>query len=61
MTSREAITEQAILETFKDSGVLGSFEKLSANERNEIIGAITSLKSEDKQVQMILNFIDRLS
>lgn len=30
-------------------------------ERNEIIGKIIPLKSEDKQVKMILKYIDQLS
>lgn len=61
LTSNEQITEKEVLETFKDSDVLKSFEKLSGDERNEIIGKITSLKSEEKQVKMILKYIDQLS
>jgi hypothetical protein len=61
LTLKEQITEKEVLETFKDSGVLKSFKKLTENERNEIIGKITSLKSEDKQVKMILKYIDQLS
>lgn len=61
LTSKEQITEKEVLETFKDSGVLKSFKQLTEDERNEIIGKITSLKSEDKQVKMILKYIDQLS
>ena len=61
LTSKEQITENEVLESFKDSGVLKSFKKLTEDERNEIIGKITSLKSEDKQVKMILKYIDQLS
>jgi len=61
LTSKEQITEKEVLETFKDSGVLKAFKKLTEDERNEIIGKITSLKSEDKQVKMILKYIDQLS
>jgi Domain of unknown function (DUF1905) len=61
LTSREQITEKEVLETFKDSGVLKTFKKLTEDERNEIIGKITSAKSEDKQVKMILKYIDQLS
>ena len=61
LTSREQITEKEVLETFKDSGVLKAFKKLSEEDRNEIIGKIISLKSEDKQVKMILKYIDQLS
>jgi uncharacterized protein YdeI (YjbR/CyaY-like superfamily) len=61
LTSKEQITEKEVLETFKDSGVLKAFKKLTEAERNEIIRKITSLKSEDKQVKMILKYIDQLS
>lgn len=60
LTSKEQITEKEVLETFKDSGVLKAFIKLTEAERNEIIGKITSLKSEYKQVKMILKYIDQL-
>lgn len=61
LTSKERITEKEVLETFKDSGVLKAFKKLAEDDRNEIIGKITSLTSEDKQVKMILKYIDHLS
>jgi ribosomal protein S25 len=61
LTSKEQITEKEILETFKDSGVLIAFKKLSEDQRNEIFGKITSLKSEGKQVKIILKYIDQLS
>ena len=61
LTSKEQITEKEVLETFKDSGVLKAFKKLTEDEQNEIVGKITSLKSEDKQVKMILKYIDQLS
>ncbi|SMG34992.1 protein of unknown function [Marivirga sericea] len=60
-TSSEQITEKEVLETFKDSGVLTAFKKMPEEERNEIIGKIIPLKSEDKQVKMILKYIDQLS
>lgn len=61
LTTGEKITEEEILETFKDSGVLTVFKKLLANERNEIIGNIISQKSEDKQTKAIIKHIDKLS
>lgn len=61
LTSKEQVTEKEVLETFKDSGVLKAFKKLSEGERNVIIGKITSLKSEDKQVKIILKYINQLS
>ncbi|RDB02443.1 DUF1905 domain-containing protein [Runella aurantiaca] len=61
LTSKEQITEKDVLETFKDSGVLNAFKKLTEDERNEIIKKIASLKSEDKKIKMILKYIDQLS
>ena len=61
LTSKEQITEKEVLETFKDSGVLKSFKQLTEDEQNEIIGKITSLKSDDKQVKVILKYIDQLT
>jgi len=61
LTSKEQITESELLATFKDANVLKAFKQLPADERNEIIGKITSLKSDDKQIKMILKFIDQLS
>ncbi|MHA8080242.1 YdeI/OmpD-associated family protein [Aquirufa regiilacus] len=61
LASKEQITEKEILTTFEDSDVLSAFEKLTGNEQREIISQITSLKSEDKQIKMILKYIDQLS
>ena len=61
LTSKERTTEKEVLETFKDSEVLKAFKKLSNEEREEIIGKITALKSDDKQVKMISKYIDQLS
>ena len=61
LTSKEQITEKEVLETFKDSGVLKAFKQLTEDEQNEIIGKITSLKSDDKQVKVILKYIDQLT
>lgn len=61
LTSKEQITEKEILETFKESGVLKAFKKLTDEEQKEIIGKIASTKSEDKQIKVILKFIDQLN
>lgn len=61
LTLKEQIAEKEILETFKESGVLKTFKKLTDEEQKEIIGKITSTKSEDKQIKVILKFIDQLS
>lgn len=60
LNSKEQITEKEILETFKESGVLKAFKKLTDDEQNEIIGKIASAKSEDKQIKMIVKYIDQL-
>ena len=61
LISKEQITEKEILETFKESGVLKPFKKLTDEEQKEIIGKIASTKSEDKQIKVILKYIDQLS
>jgi len=61
LTSKEQITEKEILETFKESGILKTFKKLTDEEQKEIIGKIASIKSEDKQIKVILKYIDQLS
>ncbi len=61
MSSKEQISEMEILETFKESGVLDVFVNLSEVERSTIISKISSMKSEEKQIETILKFIDQLS
>jgi len=61
LSTKQQITEKQVLETFQESGVLKPFKKLSSAARTEIIRKITSLKSEDKQIKMILEIIERLS
>ena len=61
LNPKEQITEKEILATFRDSNVLSAFDILSTNEKNKIIEKITSLQSEEKQIKMILKFIEQLS
>ncbi len=61
LTSKEQITKKEILATFNESGVLKVFKKLIEDEQNEIIRKITSQKTDEQQVKMILKFIDQLS
>lgn len=61
LTSKGQISKKEILETFKDSNVLKAFKKLTEDEQNEIMDKITSTKSEDKQVKVILRYIDQLN
>lgn len=60
LASKEQISEKEIIETFKDSGVLEAFKNLSEDERNNIVGKITSTKSEDKQTKIMLKLIEQL-
>lgn len=61
LNSKEEVTENVILETFRESCVLKTFEKLTKDEKNEIISEITSKKSEEKQIKAILKFIKKFS
>ncbi len=61
LTPQKQITEQQVLETFKDAGVIETYQKHTKEEQKEMIGKIMSLKSEEKQVKMILRYIDQLS
>jgi hypothetical protein len=61
LSDKEKITEIQVLETFKESGVLEAFEKLNAEEKNEILESIFSQKNEEKQIKLIINIIDKLS
>lgn len=58
---KEQITENEIVASFKDAGVLKAFQQLLEDERNEIIGKITAITTEDKQVKIILKFIEQLN
>ena len=60
-TKKERITEKQILETFKESEVLKAFEKLNEEEKNEIFDSIISQTNEEKQIKIIVKYIDKLS
>ena len=55
------ITEKEILDAFKESNVLKAFESLSNDGQKDIIGEITSIKSDKKHVKVIMNYIDYLT
>ncbi|MBS3915657.1 MAG: DUF1905 domain-containing protein [Bacteroidetes bacterium] len=61
LTSKEQITKKEILDTFKESGVLKPFKKLTEDEQSAIIEKITAQKSDEKQVKMILKYIEQLN
>lgn len=58
LTSNEQITEDEILETFSQSGVLEVFESLIEDEKKRIIQEIKSQNSDEKQIKTILKFIN---
>lgn len=61
ITAKAQLTENEILETFKDANVLSVFNKLAVAKRKEIITEITAIQSDEKQVKVILNYINELS
>jgi hypothetical protein len=61
LANKEIITENQILETFKESNVLTAFKKLNTIEKKQIVDSIIAQKNEEKQVKIIVKTIDRLS
>ena len=57
---KEQISEQEVLDTFSDAGVLKAFQSLPKNESDEIINHIKMVKTEDDQVKTILKYIHQL-
>jgi Domain of unknown function (DUF1905) len=57
----ERVTEAQILDTFKDAGVLKTFQKLSNDEQTDILAQIIAQKNEEKQIKTIIEHIDKLS
>jgi hypothetical protein len=49
------------LETFKEAEVLKDFEKLNKVEKIEILDSIIAQKNEEKQIKIIIKYIDKLS
>ena len=60
LTPKEQTTKKEIVDTFKESGVLKLFKKLTEDEQGEIIEKITSQKSDEKKVKTILKYIEYL-
>jgi hypothetical protein len=57
----ERITEAQILETFKDAGVLKKFKTLSNEAQTDILTQIVAQKTEEKQIKIIIEHIDKLN
>jgi hypothetical protein len=61
LANKKGITETQILETFEESNVLKVYKKLSKLEKQEILDEIMLQKSDDKQIKLIVAYIDKLS
>jgi Domain of unknown function (DUF1905) len=61
LSPKEEISEKQILEIFEESGVLKAFEKLNEAEKNEILESIIAQKVEEKQIKIMIKYIDKLS
>jgi hypothetical protein len=61
LTSKAQIAEKEVLDTFNELGILKVFAQLPEDEKRKIIGKIISLSSEEKQIKMILKFVDQFS
>lgn len=61
VSPKEEVTEKQVLETFKESDVLDTFNKLPKEERNEILKKIIAQKTEEKQTLILVKYIEKLS
>lgn len=61
VTQNEQITHKQILNTFKETGVLKAFEACEKAEKEGILAAIIAQKIEDKRVNLIVKYIEKLS
>ncbi len=61
LSNKEKITENQVLETFKESNVLKAFKQLNMAEKKEILDSIIFQKNEEKQIKAIIKHIDILS
>ena len=58
LTSKETNYRKGNLETFKEAGVIKAFEKL-ADEEQKLLAKLHHPNRKNKQVKMILKFIDQ--
>lgn len=61
LVPEDQITEKQILDTFKESGVLNAFQALSPEEKKEMMENINAQKTEDKQIRLIVRYINQLT
>jgi len=57
----EQIDQQKILDSLDEGGVLDKFQSLSRDVQNSIIDGILSAQTEEKQIGLIVKYIDKLS
>lgn len=60
-SSNRELKEKEIIDTFRESGILGKFEKLPKEKQLGLLDEILKSDSEDKQVQLMVDYIDFLS
>ena len=60
LSPQNQITEKEILNSFADADVIKAFKKLPQEERTKIIQTIIAQKTEDKQLKMIVKYIEEL-
>lgn len=57
----QQLNEKEIKDTFRESGVLAKFEKLPKEKQQEMLEKILKSTSEEKQVQLMVDYIDFLN
>lgn len=60
LSPQNQINEKEILDAFADADVIKTFNKLPEEERTKIIQTIIAQKTEDKQLKMIVKYIEAL-
>lgn len=54
------ITEMDIINTFEESGMLKNFQRIPEERQREIVAKIQAGSSEEKQVQLMVHYIETL-
>lgn len=61
LTVNKLLSEKEILDALEEADVLKKFNKLSEDEKQEILYVILTEKTEEKQIKMIIKQIDKLN
>jgi Domain of unknown function (DUF1905) len=59
--SKPTLSEQDILDTFQESNVLSTFNKLNKAVKQQMLTTITTQKNEEKQIKLLIDCIDKLT